>query len=194
MPNTELTPESLSTDSRDTLLSLAYHTVCDLVMDRHIRHIQPLDPHLAALTQHAGAFVTLSHHGELRGCIGRILADQPVWQVVQQMAVAAAENDPRFEPLSPAELNDLEVEISVLSPLRTINHVDEIEVGKHGLLITKGFHRGLLLPQVATERGWDRATFLDATCEKAGLPAGTWRRGATIEIFSALVFSKTFSG
>jgi AmmeMemoRadiSam system protein A len=179
----------LSPAAREALLTLAYQTVCDFVLGRHLRHTPPADPQLA---QHAGAFVTLSRQGDLRGCIGRIQADQPVWQVVQQMAISAAQNDPRFYPLGPDELDDLEVEISVLSPLRTISSIDEIEAGKHGLMITKGFHRGLLLPQVASERGWDRDTFLDATCEKAGLPPGTWRKGAIIEVFTAQVFGKTF--
>ena len=179
----------LSPAAREALLTIAYQTVCDFVMGRQMRHTSIEDPQLA---QHAGAFVTLLRHGDLRGCIGRIQADQPVWRVVQQMAISAAQSDPRFYPLGSDELDDLEVEISLLSPLRKITSIDEIEVGKHGLMITQGFHRGLLLPQVAGERDWDRDTFLDATCDKAGLPPDAWRKGAIIEKFSAQVFGKTF--
>jgi uncharacterized protein len=184
MSDMELSPEA-----REALLNAVYLSVCDLVLGRRHKRTPPAD---AQLLQHAGAFVTLSRNGDLRGCIGRIEAEQPVLLVVQQMAVSAAQNDPRFDPIGPNELDDLEVEISVLSPLRRISSIDEIVAGKHGLMITKGFYRGLLLPQVASERGWDRDTFLEATCEKAGLSPGAWRKGALIEIFTALVFSKIF--
>lgn len=190
MPDMELSPENLSPDAREALLNMAYLSVCDLVLGRRHKRTLPEDPQLS---QRAGAFVTLSRNGDLRGCIGHIEADQTVWQIVQLMAVSAAQNDPRFEPIGSDELDDLEVEISVLSPLRRISSIDEIVAGKHGLMLTKGFYRGLLLPQVASERGWDRETFLEATCEKAGLPFGAWRKGAIIEIFTALVFNKTFS-
>ncbi|MCL4507162.1 MAG: AmmeMemoRadiSam system protein A [Chloroflexi bacterium] len=179
----------LSPTAREALLEVAYRAISDFVTYRHVSAAHPDDPQLL---QRAGAFVTLMRQGELRGCIGHTQADMPLWQVVQQMAISAAENDPRFYPMTPDELDDLEIEISVLSPLQHISSIDEIEVGKHGLMITKGFHRGLLLPQVPTEYGWDRDTFLEALCEKAGLPPGSWRHGATLETFTALVFGKHF--
>jgi AmmeMemoRadiSam system protein A len=142
-----------------------------------------------ALMEKMGAFVTLKKRGQLRGCIGHIIGNKPLYKIVGEMAVAAAFNDPRFNPVTQAELSDLEIEISVLTPLRRIKHVDEIEVGKHGILMRKGFYSGLLLPQVATENGWDRKTFLEYTCLKAGLPKDAWKDKETIiYVFSAEVF------
>lgn len=138
------------------------------------------------LQQPRGVFVTLHRHGRLRGCIGYLEAVKPLLAAVQEMAVAAAFNDPRFPPLREEELADLELEISVLSPMRQIKHIEEIEVGRHGLYLEQGLCRGLLLPQVATEYGWDRLTFLKQTCLKAGLPPDAWQDPATrIFVFSA---------
>jgi AmmeMemoRadiSam system protein B/AmmeMemoRadiSam system protein A len=142
-----------------------------------------------ALTEKKGGFVTLKKGGQLRGCIGHIIGNKPLYKLVGEMAVAAAFNDPRFNPVTEAELSDLEIEISVLTPLRRVKHVDEIEVGKHGILMKKGLYSGLLLPQVATEYGWDRKTFLEYTCLKAGLPKDAWKdEGTIIYVFSAEVF------
>jgi AmmeMemoRadiSam system protein B/AmmeMemoRadiSam system protein A len=142
-----------------------------------------------ALMEKVGAFVTLKKRGQLRGCIGHIIGNKPLYKIVGEMAVAAAFNDPRFNPVTQAELSDLEIEISVLTPLRRIKHVGEIEVGKHGILMKKGPYSGLLLPQVATEYGWDRKTFLEYTCLKAGLPKDAWKHKETIiYVFSAEVF------
>lgn len=136
-----------------------------------------------------GAFVTLKKHDQLRGCIGYIEAKKPLYKTIEEMAAAAAFNDPRFPPLKQDELKDLSIEISVLSPLKEIRDIREIEVGYHGLYIVKGFHRGLLLPQVAAEYNWDRMTFLKETCHKAGLPAHAWKDEDTkIYIFSADIF------
>jgi uncharacterized protein len=179
----------LSPKARDELLDLAYQAITDSVLSRHTPGVPPADPEL---NQRAGAFVTLMRHGDLRGCVGHVQADMPIWQVVQQMAISAAEEDPRFFPLTQRELDDLEVEISVLSPLKHIDDVEQIEVGKHGLLISKGWARGLLLPQVPGEYGWDRNAFLEAVCKKAGLPGGSWRHGASLQTFTALVFGKHF--
>jgi len=133
-----------------------------------------------------GAFVTLTKNGRLRGCIGHIIGSQPLIKTVAEMTRAAALEDPRFDPVKPAELSSIEFEISVLTPIREITDVNEIEVGRDGIIITKGYHRGLLLPQVATEYGWDRETFLEQTCNKAGLPGNSWKDNDTkIEIFSA---------
>ncbi|MFH1459575.1 MAG: AmmeMemoRadiSam system protein B [Candidatus Omnitrophota bacterium] len=137
-----------------------------------------------------GAFVTLHKNKKLRGCIGRIIADKPLINVIAETAVEAATGDPRFPPVTKSELPELELEISVLSPLKEITNINEIEVGTHGVIIQKGFNSGLLLPQVATEYGWDREEFLQHTCHKAGLGPNAWRENAQIYIFSAEVFSE----
>jgi AmmeMemoRadiSam system protein B/AmmeMemoRadiSam system protein A len=136
-----------------------------------------------------GAFVTINKKGSLRGCIGHIKGVKPLYKSVEEMAEAAAFQDPRFPPVTKKELKDLEIEISALTPFKQITDVSEIEVGKHGLYIEKGFYSGLLLPQVATEYGWDRDTFLEHTCRKAGLPPDAWKDKETrIYIFSADIF------
>ena len=138
-----------------------------------------------------GVFVSLHRQGRLRGCIGYLEAVQPLIQSVQDMAVAAAFRDPRFPPLKEDELADLEVEISVLTPMRRIFKAEEIEVGKHGLYIERGLARGLLLPQVAAQCGWDRTNFLEQTCCKAGLPSDAWKDpDSRISVFGAEVFSE----
>jgi len=136
-----------------------------------------------------GAFVTLNINRMLRGCIGYIFAIKPLEDTIIDMAQAAAFRDPRFPPLVKDEFENLEVEISVLTPIREIEDVEEIEVGKHGVIIERGGNSGLLLPQVATEYGWDRETFLEHTCQKAGLPKDSWKKkDTTIRIFSADIF------
>lgn len=141
------------------------------------------------LKEHRGAFVTLEIDHKLRGCIGLIQATRPLYETVQEMARAAAFEDPRFSPLSKKEWPKVELEISVLTPLERIKDVNEIRVGTHGLYIVKGPRRGLLLPQVALEYGWDTKTFLEQTCLKAGLPPDAWRDPDTeIYVFSADVF------
>jgi AmmeMemoRadiSam system protein A len=137
----------------------------------------------------SGAFVTLRRRGTLRGCIGVIPAARPMWETVRDMAVAAAVRDPRFPPVEPEEVDDLRVEISVLAPLRRIRDVEEVAVGRDGLYVVRGALSGLLLPQVATEQGWDRESFLDHTCVKAGLPRDAWRDPETeLHAFEAEVF------
>lgn len=141
------------------------------------------------LKEHRGAFVTLTKQGMLRGCIGYIFPIKPLAETVQEMAAAAAFRDPRFSPVTANEVPKLEIEISVLTPLKEIKDVTEIEVGKHGIVIEKWGQSGLLLPQVATEYGWDRDTFLEHTCRKAGLPTNAWKDPQTvIKIFSAEIF------
>jgi AmmeMemoRadiSam system protein A len=113
-----------------------------------------------------------------------------VYTTLQQAAVSAATDDPRFPPLTPEELEEISIEISVLSPLKRISNIDEIEVEKHGLVIVAEGRSGLLLPQVATEAGWDRQQFLEAVCRKAGLPEDAWMQGATLYTFTAIVFGE----
>jgi len=142
------------------------------------------------LDENAGVFVTLHKKSNLRGCIGTFFADKPLFLQVKRMAEAAAFDDSRFSPVRKKELSDIDIEISILSPLQQTDHIEEIEIGKHGIFITKGFNRGVLLPQVAVEHGWDRETFLCHTCMKAGLSPHAWKEGATIEIFSAHIFGE----
>lgn len=139
----------------------------------------------------SGCFVSLhGTTGSLRGCIGTFSADEPLWQNVRDMGIAAATRDPRFPALKPSELADCVLEISVLSPSR-IASADEVEVGVHGVTVSKGGRRGVLLPQVAVSHGWDRETFLDHTCLKAGLNADEWRDGSVeIAVFCAEVFEE----
>ncbi len=141
------------------------------------------------LKENRGAFVTINKRGQLRGCIGYIEGRGPLHKTVQEMAEAAAFRDPRFSPVKEGELLELDIEISVLTPLKRITDINEIEVGKHGIYIKKGRFSGLLLPQVATEYGWDRKTFLEHTCQKAGLPTSAWKdKDTEISIFSADIF------
>lgn len=143
----------------------------------------------AALKEPRGAFVTLTEKGELRGCIGYIVATRPLFEAIAEMAEAAAFHDPRFMPVRTEALKDIKIEISVLTPLKRIDNVEEIQVGVHGVYIKQGFSSGLLLPQVATEYGWDRPTFLKHTCQKAGLREDAWKDKSTeIYIFSADIF------
>ncbi len=145
-----------------------------------------------ALRTHAGAFVSLHRGQELRGCIGQLVADRELFVIVQHCAISAATEDIRFSPVTADELPRVKIEISVLTPFRRSDNVmDEIEIGKTGLYIVRGSHRGLLLPQVATQYGWDRETFLNQTCRKAGLPTDAWKDPATaIHLFEAQVFSE----
>ena len=144
-----------------------------------------------ALRRPAGAFVTLTKGGDLRGCIGSIHAVEPLYRAVASSAISAAFRDPRFYPLRPDEMPEVELEISVMGPIEPVKDINDIEVGRDGLIVSRGRNAGLLLPQVATEYGWDRQTFLDQTCIKAGLEKGAWRSEQTrIEKFAAEVFSE----
>ena len=141
------------------------------------------------LKEKRGAFVTLKKKGELNGCIGYIRGVQPLHKTIKEMAIQAAFHDPRFAPLEKTEWKDIDIEISVLTPMKVIENIDEIKIGIHGLYIEKGHNSGLLLPQVATENNWDRKAFLEYTCWKAGLPKDAWKSTDTkIYIFSADVF------
>lgn len=142
------------------------------------------------LKERRGAFVTLTVEGELRGCIGYPLPVKPLDETIVEMALAAATEDPRFEPLAHNELKNIKIEISVLGLPEPVADPAEVQVGRHGIIVSKGSRRGLLLPQVPVEHRWDRETFLDHGCFKAGLPPDAWRTGAKIEVFTAQVFSE----
>ena len=145
---------------------------------------------IGALADRAGAFVTIHSHGELRGCIGHVDADEPVGRLIPRMAIAACSSDPRFPAVGERELTQIDLEISLLGPLEPIASPEEIEIGRHGLVVELGWNRGLLLPQVATEWQWDRETFLAHTCHKAGLPRNAWSNGAKVFRFEAEVFGE----
>lgn len=137
-----------------------------------------------------GAFVSIHRGPHLRGCLGRITPDWAIGRVVAYLAEAVSHADPRFDPVGLDELGDLHIEVSVLTPEREMKRVEEIQVGRHGLIVERGGRRGLLLPQVAVEHGWDPVTFLDHTCLKAGLPSGTWLLDARVYLFEAQVFAE----
>jgi len=181
---------SLTSAEKRQLLEIAKKSVESAVKERKAYELPADLP--ASLMQDRGAFVTLKENGELRGCIGYTVAMQPLAQTVRDVAAFAALRDPRFPPVTASELPQLKYEISVLSPLRRVSDVNQIKVGEHGLMITKGRYRGLLLPQVAPEQHWDRATLLDETAMKAGLPAKAWRdKDADLFMFTAVVFGES---
>ncbi|MFQ5906245.1 MAG: AmmeMemoRadiSam system protein B, partial [bacterium] len=152
------------------------------------------DPKHHALKRNCGAFVTINKHGMLRGCIGYVLPTMPLYIAVSQAAISAATRDVRFPPLSASELEEIDLEISVLTPPRLIEDTTDIKVGTDGLIVRKGNRSGLLLPQVASARNWDRITFLQETCRKAGLPGDSWKSGAQVYAFSARVFGEHRKG
>jgi AmmeMemoRadiSam system protein A len=178
---------NLSPADKQLLLQVARDSIAARLTGKAATPVKTAAP---VLQERRGAFVSLHRQGQLRGCIGYIEAIKPLLQTVQEMAPAAAFHDPRFRPLQANELADLEIEISVLTPMKLIKNTDEIEVGKHGLYIVRGLNRGLLLPQVATQYHWGRLTFLEQTCYKAGLPPDAWKDPNTkIYTFSAEIFA-----
>ncbi len=176
-------PAEFSLDERAWLLRLAHDSIAAALSRAHLEPVVPW-PHLAVPR---AAFTTLHLDARLRGCVGFVQALRPLHRTVAETAVAAAFQDPRFLPVSREEVSLLQVEISVLSPLAEIAP-EAVVVGRHGLVVSQGFRRGLLLPQVAVEHGWDRLTLLRETCRKAGLEDDAWRHGAVVEAFTAEVF------
>jgi AmmeMemoRadiSam system protein A len=179
---------TLSDGQKKKLLALARKTVEE---GAHGKKKPKAAPDDKGLMIPAGAFVSLHKRGRLRGCIGRFEADSPLFETVVDMAWAASKNDPRFNEIEQDELPDIDIEISVLSPLKKISDVKEIKVGRHGIYIIRGGRRGTLLPQVAVEQGWNRENFLRHTCMKAGLPPDAYKdEGTDIYIYDALVFGE----
>ncbi len=180
--------QMLNADEKRALLKLARDTITQYVTEG----TRPDLPHATGMmNEPCGAFVTIHKRGQLRGCIGNLVGRGRLVELIQEMAIAAATQDPRFHHVSKDELGEIDIEISALSPMRKITDVNEVEVGTHGIVMSKGVYHGVLLPQVATEYGWDRETFLMHTCIKAGLPEDAWQDPAvTIEIFSAQVFGE----
>jgi AmmeMemoRadiSam system protein A len=180
--------ELLTKKEQRDLLKIARDTIVSYVASGTVPAIETASK---GLNLESGCFVTIKQHGQLRGCIGNFVSDKPLYRLVQEMAVSAATRDPRFYPMKRQDLDAFDMEISVLSPLELISSVDEIQVGIHGIYLVKNNSRGVLLPQVATEYGWDRETFLRHTCLKAGLPENAWHKDCEIYIFSALVFGES---
>jgi AmmeMemoRadiSam system protein B/AmmeMemoRadiSam system protein A len=176
---------TLTAGERAEILGLARSAVTEFVGRQAVVSYQTGNPKLLA---RQGVFVTLKKRGELRGCIGFIEPVAPLYQAVIQAAIYAATEDPRFPQVGPGELKDLTFEVSVLTPLREITNPDLVQVGRHGIVISRGGQKGVLLPQVPVENGWDRNTFLEEGCLKAGLPADAWKKGARISVFEAVVF------
>jgi AmmeMemoRadiSam system protein A len=179
------TPPSLTEAQRRELVSLARTTIGEYLKTGESPNYETSDPDLA---RRSGAFVTLKKGDELRGCIGNLRADMPLYQRVQELAIAAATSDPRFPPLRTEELDEVTIEISVLAPLHRVVDMQQIEVGTHGLVILQAGRQGVLLPQVPVQEGWNRGEFLENLCLKAGLMPNCWTSQPTLYSFTAVVF------
>jgi len=178
---------SLTPEDKEKLLAIARETVNEYVGNGKTPEFTVESE---VLREKCGAFVTLKKkNGALRGCIGLIIAEKPLYLAIRDMAIAAATQDPRFPPVVSSEIDDIEIEISVLTPMQKVTNADEIKVGRDGLMIRRGFMSGLLLPQVPVEQGWDKKTFLEHTCYKAGLPSDAWK-SSELWKFQAIVFSE----
>jgi len=183
--------QNFTSEERKLLLQIAHRTILVQLegrkdRDKDIDNDLPIMPS-PRLVEPQGVFSTLYLNGMLRGCVGYPSSLLPLYRSVVETARAAAFDDPRFDPLTLPEAQRIKISLSVLSALRPIS-ADDVVVGSHGLMITEGARRGLLLPQVPVEHGWDRITFLEQTCRKAGLASDDWQKGATIEAFTAEVF------
>lgn len=177
-----------SEQQRSELLNLARQTITARLGLASKIPGRTSDP---VLLEPRGVFVTLRKGEALRGCIGQVESQSPLWDTVPEMALAAAFQDPRFPPLGAAETGDVTIEISVLTPLSKVTDPNEIEIGRHGLMIEKSGLSGLLLPQVASSRNWDTLTFVRETCVKARLSPDEWKSGATLWKFEAEIIEET---
>ena len=178
----------MKVESQGTLLQIARDAIACHLEDRIPSKFQTSE---TELLQKSGAFVTLRKGGQLRGCVGQIVSDKPLYETVAEAAIAAATRDPRFHRVTPSEISELEIEISVLTPLQPLERIEDLEIGVHGLYIKDSVHSGLLLPQVATAHNWNRIQFLQQTCKKAQLPEEAWQDPETeIYLFSSQVFGE----
>lgn len=179
---------ALTDIERATLLRLARRSLTEYTQTREILSCSE---YAEALRVRRGVFVTLRRGGSLRGCIGYVRDCKPLCDAVIHCAIAAGHEDPRFRPVRMEELDKIEIEISVLSPLSRLGSTDEIEIGVHGVMVEKQRQRGLLLPQVALEHHFDRQRFLEETCRKAGLRRQAWQdEDTTIFVFTAEIFGE----
>jgi AmmeMemoRadiSam system protein A len=176
-------PNEFAPEERTLLLQLAHQAIAAALEQREISLVPP-SPHLA---EPRGVFTTLYYRGGLRGCVGYVFPVTSLYRTVAESARGAAFDDSRFTPVTREQAPELELSLSILSPPQPIQP-EAVEIGRHGLLVKLGPYRGLLLPQVPMEQGWDRITFLEQTCKKAGLPSGAWQAGAQLEAFTAEVF------
>jgi len=183
--------ELLNNNEQQTLIRIARDTLRLYLTKQQVPSLSDY-PVTAALQRQCGVFVTLKNknNGELRGCIGYIYGEKPLREAVRDCTVESATRDRRFAPMQAGEEQTVLIEISVLTPPKKIDTITEIEIGKHGLIISRGMHRGVLLPQVPLEWGWNREDFLNAICQKAGLPQGAWKEGAELFTFTAQVFKE----
>jgi len=179
----------LTEEQKKEILKLARTTIESYIKEGMIPRFETADP---VLKQKMGAFVTIHNNEKLRGCIGLIESDQMLYETIIEMAIQASRNDPRFEPVSAKELDETDIEVSVLSKPRRINGIEEFELGKHGIIIKKGYVSGVYLPQVAKETGWTKEEFLENLCEsKAGLPRQAYKEpGVEVYVFEAEVFGE----
>ncbi len=182
-------PQMLNKEQRKKLLEIARKSMETYLKTGKTIEVKETDP---ILLKELGAFVTLKEKGQLRGCIGNIVGREPLYLTVRDMAIEAAVSDPRFARVETQELENIEIEVSVLSPLERVDSADKIQLGKHGVLIRKGLDSGVFLPQVAQETGWSKDEFLSNLCaHKAGLNADAWKdKTSEIYIFTAEVFSE----
>jgi len=186
-------PSFLSTEEEQTLLRLSRFTLERWLTEKKYPSEKEMEGYeiTPSLEQKVGVFVSIHKLGELRGCIGYLTGTTVIYKSVIENTVNAATKDPRFPPIGENELDMVDIEISVMTPLKPLEDIEDIEVGRDGLLLERGFHRGLLLPQVATEWGWDKYEFLEQTCRKAGLPPDAYQKKDTkIFCFQAQVFGE----
>ncbi len=179
----------LTDRQKETLLKLARETIEKYTTNSIIPKFSDPDP---VFMEKRGAFVTIHKNGKLRGCIGMIEAQEPLYETVTEMAIEASTNDPRFEPVNAEELKEIDIEISVLTPKRRVKSIDEIELGRHGVIVRRGFNSGVYLPQVALDTGWTKEQFMESLCSgKAGLSADAYKDPKTeIYVFEAEVFGE----
>ena len=179
----------MKVESQGLLLQIAREALACHFEGRILSKFQGSEPELS---QKSGAFVTLHKGGQLRGCVGHIVSDKPLYETVAEAAIAAATRDPRFHRVNLSEMLELKIEISVLTPLQPLERIEDLEIGVHGLYIKHGEHSGLLLPQVAMTHNWNRTEFLQQTCKKAQLSKDAWQAPETeIYLFSSQVFGET---
>lgn len=190
LPNSrknEFLEGEFSEEERRFLLELAHRSIACALEGRRLSLESKSESAASRLSEKRGAFCTLYLDSKLRGCVGYVFPLTPLLQAVAETARGAAFDDPRFPAVTPSEGPSLKISLSILSALAPIAP-EQVEVGRHGLLVSHAGKRGVLLPQVPVEHGWDRATFLEQTCLKAGLPPDAWKRGATLEAFTAEIF------
>jgi AmmeMemoRadiSam system protein A len=185
LASSEVAVQEFSQEERTLLLRLAHESIASFLEGREISS-DPPSPHLS---EPRGVFTSLYKSDELRGCVGYVLPACPLYRAVAETARAAAFDDNRFPPVMKEELPHLQVELSILTAPQPILP-EQVEIGRHGLLVSQHGRRGLLLPQVPLEHHWDRITFLDQTCRKAGLPLDAWKKSATLHAFTAEIFGE----